>query len=208
MRARGRHRRAVLGATAAVLALAAATPAAAGEAAPAATVQWEHHWIQDQGTAGGENSLEEHTPNPQGHNDLCGGYVSGYAGPGHGNWIIHHSHISPTFTVAPGGHIEIRSWQSFGADFGATTATMYVELERDYTTGQHWPNEADRPKYYTRSANRTEVLAPVSIDISALAGHHVKMQFRCVQGGHPPIGATNHGIGSGFTLGNFSVPAV
>jgi hypothetical protein len=186
----------------------AATPAtpAAGEPVTAGTVQWEHHWIQDQGDLGGENALEEHTPNPSGANDLCGGWVSGYAS-GSGNWIIHHSHIAPTFTVAPGGQIKINNWWSFGEDFGGSLATLYVELERDYTTGQYWPNEADRPKFYTRSASGPATLPPVTIDISHLAGHHVKLQFRCVQSGHPPVGTTNRGIGSGFTLSDFDLPA-
>lgn len=202
-----RYKRVITGAAAALLLAGVSTPVAADQIAATGTVQWEHHWIQDQGVEGGENALEEHTPNPQGANELCGGWVSGYAS-GSGNWIIHHSHIAPTFTVAPGGHIRIDSWRSFGEDFGGSLATVYVELERDYTTGQYWPNEDERPKFYVRSASSTAVLPPVSIDISHLAGHHVKIQFRCVQSGHPRVGATNRGTGSGFALNSFSVPAL
>lgn len=201
--------------TAATLLAAAMTTPALAEQADAAgigaagTVEWEHHWIRH--AEDGFSEEESHTVHPDGARTFCGGYrYSGYDSETQDvDWVIHHSHAAPTFTVASGGHIEISSWHSFAGENSPSSATFYVELERDYTTGEHYPDESDRPRFYTKYAWDSGSLDPVSIDLSDLAGHQVKLQFRCEQPGHPgrPTGFDGFNSGTGFYLGSFTLPA-
>jgi hypothetical protein len=206
-----RHRRGVFQtfaiASAVLLSLGSVVPTAS--AAPA---EWESHWIQniprDRDTQDGvRDGIIVGHDNSRG---LCGGFV----GPDYGgseNWLVIHAHRAPTFTVSPAGGLLTFQWKAHANDGGfanrANTAVLYLELEHDYTTNEHFPDEATRPRYFEVTMSRSEFQPQqVSVDLSARAGHHIKLQFRCVQFGIPVTAGGFSANGTEYTLHNISLP--